>query len=80
MSLIRSLDIKWECTDNNTESEKLNFDPSKTFIGQAPLNISFSTRNSVKSLAKMIYLPLRFRKAERVWCGGTRHSLSHVSQ
>ena len=51
-SLIRSLNIKWECTVVNfTESETLNFDPSKTFIGQAPLNISFATRNSVWSSA-----------------------------
>ena len=25
-------------------------------------------------------LPLRFRKAGRVWCGGARDSLSHVSR
>ena len=53
MSLIRTMNIKWECTGVNfTESETLNFDPSKTFIGQAPLNISFATRNSVWSSAK----------------------------
>ena len=43
---IRSMNIKWECSGYSTESEKLNFDPSQTFIGQAPLDISFSTRNS----------------------------------
>ena len=32
-----------------------------------------------KALSKMaIFVPLRFRKAARVWCGGARES--HVSQ
>ena len=28
----------------------------------------------------LFYAPLKFRKAGRVWCGGARDALSHVSQ
>ena len=31
-------------------------------------------------VSKRLTLPLRFRKAGRVWCGDARESLSHVSQ
>ena len=49
----RSLDIRWECVGYvNQTAPQLPYDPAKTFIGQAPLKVTFRTEEFVPTTSR----------------------------